>query len=117
MKLTFRGWKREVYPHHHQVLPVILDEEDDRLYERMGDGSLSWHSPARAYGKVNELELKGSFLVELDFVPEELRNWLRVFVKKRPEDAIRLLAEMQGEAIPALAAKTADSLFDTELSD
>jgi hypothetical protein len=52
------------------------------------------------------LALNGSFLVRFDFEQKELRNWLREFVKAKPEAGIRLLAEMQGEAILALAKQT-----------
>ena len=104
MKLIFRGWRREVVQHHHSVLPVTC--ESGSYSQGETDDPITWHSALSAFGKVNELALTGSFLIELEFEQAELRNWLREFVRAKPEAAIKLLATMQGEAILALAKKT-----------
>ena len=104
MKLLFRGWGREVKEHNHEVIPVAYLNNAYHPGET-GD-PLSWHSALNALGKVDGLVLSGSFLLKFSFEQEELRNWLRKFVQSKPEAAIRLLAEMQGEAILALAKQT-----------
>lgn len=103
MKLSFRGWQREVTPHRHWVTPVKLENGRYRTIE--GEQSLAWAGPFSAFGKVNDLGLSGSFLVELEFEEKELRNWLAQYVKAAPASAVRLLAEMQAEAIIALSSQ------------
>lgn len=101
MKLLFRGWKREVTEHDHGVTPVT--REGNKYTPGEPDDPLAWYSALVAYGKVSDLALNGSFLVEFSFDQEELRHWLRQFATSKPEAAVRLLSEMQAEAILALA--------------
>ena len=65
---------------------------------------MAWSGPFRALGKVNDLSLSGSFLVEFTFDEAELRNWLTEYVKAHPASAVRLLAHAQAEALIALNA-------------
>lgn len=103
MELAFRGWKREQKEHSHSVMPVTMANGQ---YMPGDEGDpLTWTSGLVAYGKVEDLGLSGSFLVEFNFDQKELRNWLKQFVISKPEAAIKLLAAMQGEAILALARK------------
>lgn len=104
MKMYFRGWAREVMGHRHDVVPVTHDETG--YTPGKTESPLSWTTWQQAFGKVDDLALNGSFLVEFNFEQEELRNWLQQFVISKPDAAIRLLAEMQAEAILALAKKT-----------
>lgn len=99
MRMRFRGWKREVKPHLHNIGQVIEKEDNYAA----ASGPISWHGPMAARGQIKNVSLTGNFLVEIDFVPEELRNWLSEYVKSEPEAALRLLSEMQTEAIIALA--------------
>lgn len=103
MKLQFRGWRRQVTAHNHEVVPVTCS--GNYQAGEFGD-PLTWNSALDAFGKVDDLALSGSFLVQFSFEQDELRNWLQTFVQSKPEAAIRLLAEMQGEAILALAQRT-----------
>jgi hypothetical protein len=103
MKLLFRGWRREVNEHNHSVIPVT--HANNEYSPGKTDDPLTWISSLQAFGKINDLALSGSFLVEFNFEQEELRNWLRQFVMSKPEAAVRLLAEMQGEAVLALVRK------------
>ena len=102
MKVKFRGWKREVTEHEHVVLPV--KEKKDKSFES-GKGLINWKSSSEALGRIKGLKLSGDFLVEFDFDESELKNWLREYIKDKPEDAVRLLAEMHGEAICTLCSK------------
>ena len=115
MKLQFRGWRREVTVHNHSVTPV---RSHSGGYDPTGepDDPLVWSSASKAYGKVKDLALSGSFLVELTFDQEELRNWLRQFVASKPEAAIKLLSEMQGEALIALMRKTEERIAKQDVS-
>jgi len=53
--------------------------------------------------------LSGNFLVEFQFEVGELKNWLALYVAEFPEDAIRVLAEMQAEAFILLAKLRPDA--------
>ena len=103
MKLHFRGWKREVFEHHHSVIPVA--HKNNMFTPGETDDPLTCDSALHAFGKVEGLGLSGAFLVQFEFEQDELKDWLRQFVKAKPEAAIRLLSEMQGKAILALAKK------------
>lgn len=104
MKLIFEGWdKVKVGPHEHVVTPLSL--VDGKLAPDKTPGPITWTGPLEASGRVTGLGLSGNFLVEFNFEPEELKNWLKEYVKAEPEAALRLLAEMQAEAILALTQK------------
>jgi len=72
-------------------------------------GSLRWNSSLSASGRVKGLGLSGNFLVEFQFEVGELKNWLALYVAEFPEDAIRVLAEMQAEAFILLAKLRPDA--------
>ena len=106
MKMVFRGWGREVVTHNHPVTPVVEGKKYTALTKST---TLDWNGPLSALGKVSKLQLTGSFLVELNFEADELKNWLKQYVKSHPEDSIRLLAEMQAEAIIELSKQQANT--------
>ena len=56
-------------------------------------------------GRINGLGLNGDFLIELELKPEELRNWLTMYVQEQPEDAFKLLSELKAEALIQLLQK------------
>ena len=100
MKMTFRGWRREVKPHTHSVTPVQFT---GTRYVPQGAGQpLAWDGPFHALRRVTNLGLGGSFLVDFDFNEEELENWLTEYVKANPAKALRILASTQAEAIIAI---------------
>ena len=101
MKLNFRGWKREVTPHTHTVTAVKFISGK---YTPQTGEPLSWSGPFQAFGKVNNVSLSGSFLVEFTFEEQELQSWLAEYVKAHPASAVRLLAQAQAEALIALNA-------------
>lgn len=107
MKLKFRGWQREQTIHNHSVSPVT---RANGYTAGEPDEPLTWASASQAFGKVSDLALSGSFLIEFTFEQEELRNWLRQFIASKPEAAIRLLSEMQGEALISLMRRTEERL-------
>ena len=100
MKVTFRGWRREVYPHEVKVTPVVLERDRYRAIE--GRRSLAWHDGMTTFGKVSDLELSGAFLARFEFTPSELKSWLTNYLISNPEDALRLIAGAQGDAIRKL---------------
>jgi hypothetical protein len=102
MKMTFRGWRREIKPHTHTVTPVALHNQTYHI--QSGLESLTWDGPRRAFGKVDKISLGGSFLIEFEFDDQELQNWLTEYVKVNPETALHMLATAQAEAIIALNA-------------
>lgn len=104
MKLKFLGWSRAVYSHTHGVKP-ILGGPSKRYPLGEAGAPLKWDNALSARGKVEGLGLTGDFQVELQFDPQELRNWLIQYVAEQPEEALRLLAEMQAEATIRLVGK------------
>lgn len=104
MKLTFRGWKREVTVHKRDVTPVEM-WSGLRYRSDVKGGPLQWNTSTRAYGRVDDLGLTGSFLVEFSFDHLELKNWIEKFVEESPEEAARLLAEMQVKAVESIIAR------------
>jgi hypothetical protein len=113
MKMLFKGWRREVMDHPHDVIPVTLSGAT--FHPGEADDPLTWHAALKAFGKVVDMSLNGAFLVEFTFEQEELRNWLRRFVQSKPEAAVRLLSEMQGEAILALAKQVEERASERDL--
>lgn len=98
MKLKFKGWRREVKPHEHAVAAVVEKVAGFSVVK----GPLRWEGLS-TYGKVDRLSLTGAFLVEMSFTKADLRNWLRMYAKSDPAEALRLVAELQGEALIAIA--------------
>jgi hypothetical protein len=111
MKLKFRGWSREVYPHSHDALPIKGGPGRRHPVGKAGE-PLQWDNARTARARVNGLGLNGDFLVELEFEPEELKSWLSSYVKEHPEDAIRMLAPLQAEAVIALSSKKVGAAGD-----
>lgn len=104
MKMTFKGWKREMIVHEHAVAPVT---QHGTRYSADKEGEpLEWNTETQALGKVEGLALNGAFLVEFDFEVAELRDWLMKFAVAQPEVALRLLGAAQAEAMIALANAT-----------
>jgi hypothetical protein len=104
MKLSFRGWGREVTVHNHSVTPVI---SKPNKYTPGSGTTLTWADARTAYGKVQKLALSGSFLVKFEFEEAELKNWLKEYVNQQPEEAIRLFGELEAEAVIQLAKRQA----------
>lgn len=98
LKITFRGWKREVKEHAREVRRVIKDAKGDFTAGKKDD-SLEWDDGFTAFGRLDDLALTGSFLVELNFSAEELKDWIRKYIADKPKEALKLLARMQAEAI------------------
>ncbi len=89
MKLKFRGWRREVYPHSHVVAPVA------GVQALKAGGPIRWIGPLLARGKVSGLALTGDFQVDFEFSERELRNWLTAYLDADPEKALALLHSVQ----------------------
>jgi hypothetical protein len=105
MKVTFRGWEREVHAHNHVLKPV---KHTSQGFVESKKGSLSWHDGLSAYGKIERVSLTGSFLAEFEFDQAELRSWLLKFAESNPAEALRLMSEAQAEAIIALNSQVAE---------
>ena len=111
MKITFRGWRREVYTHEHPIRPIPSTTSSSPLESGV---PVQWCSGLQARGKIEDLGLTGDFLVIFDFEAEELRSWLSQYVASAPEDAVRLLAEMQAEASIALARSMSNNALKAD---
>lgn len=104
MKFVFRGWQRELTAHKHNVAPV--DFSTGRYVAKAANQPIVWNGPLSALGKVTNLGLSGSFLVEFTFEQAELQNWLEVFAKNNPADALRMMAPIQAEAMISLSSSS-----------
>jgi len=103
MKIMFRGWRREVVPHNRTAQPVVRG--GGKYTQGKSGDPLVWDSANRTYARLEKLALNGSFLLQIDFDDADLRNWLKKFVAEKPEDALRLIGEMQVEALLALSGR------------
>lgn len=99
MRITFRGWRRQVYAHTVEVVPVAKSKYGGGYIPVSGRKSLSWSNERTAFGKVSDLSLSGAFLAELQFTDTELKNWLTRYLIEKPEDALRIIAAAQADAI------------------
>jgi hypothetical protein len=97
MKMTFKGLRRSVFKHEHQVHPT-----KNEYVPSFSKTAIRWRSPMRAEGVIRELELTGNFSVVFDFEELELKNWATQFARGEPKAAIRLFSEMLAEAQIAL---------------
>jgi len=104
MKLTFKGWRREVTGHDHPVEPV--DFANGHYKAKMKDQPLTWSGPLTALGRVSRLRLSGDFLVEFTFEERELGNWFEQYLKAKPEEALRMIASLHAEAIIGLSKQS-----------
>ena len=102
MKLTFRGWSREVNVHTHPVTPV---SQNKKAYVTEAMGPVKWDDASTVLGRIDDVKLTGSFLVEVSMEQAELTSWLKAFAKEHPESALKLIAEAQAEALLALVAQ------------
>jgi hypothetical protein len=93
MKLTFRGWRREVYPHVHKVIALPSS------YPQKPGRPLKWTTPTQARGRINGLALTGDFQVDFEFTEAELKNWLMTYLEEEPEKAFALISKAQVAAV------------------
>jgi hypothetical protein len=96
MKLKFRGWRREVYPHNHAVAPLA-----GNLALKPGS-PMKWTGPMLARGKVCGVALTGDFQVDFEFSERELKNWLTAYLEAEPEKALALISSVQLAAVKKL---------------
>ena len=116
MKITFRGWGREVFRHDHTLAPVT--ESGGRWSAGSEGDPITWASGTKANAKIFDLALSGNFLVEFEFKDRELRNWLQQYVQANPKKALRLLSTMQAEAMIHLADKArSDAISEVSEED
>jgi len=101
MKLTFRGWQRVALFHYHDVTPVQIGS--DRGLRPASKRALIWKDANTAYGKISDVALSGAFLVTFEFEQADLEGWLAELAKSKPEEALRLVAKVQAEALINLA--------------
>lgn len=100
MRFLFRGWRREVLKHRHDVRPVRFNGREFLCVP--GAESVVWHGGLKAYGKLDGVALNGDFLVEFEFDQKELENWILKFADEHPEQAIKILSNAHAEALIAL---------------
>lgn len=104
MKMTFRGWRRELTAHKHNVAPV--DFANNKYRAQAVDQAVTWNGALSALGKVTNLGLSGSFLVEFSFEKAELQSWLEKFAEAHPAEVLHMLAPIQANAIISLTKAT-----------
>ena len=100
MRITFRGWGREVYPHGHDVTPVKKDF-NGRFTPIERRKSVVFSDGMTAFGKFHDLELTGNFLAVFEFTEAELRSWLMSYFEKSPELAQKLISKVLADVAEA----------------
>lgn len=99
MKMVFRGWRREVFPHEHQVTPVVSGRQRGKDEPLVFTG-------LRTVGKVNNVALSGDFQVSIELSPADLQAAVEAYASAEPAEALRMLLGAQATAIIAMT-KTA----------
>ena len=102
MEIVLNGWRRAVVTHRHAV--EVIDAKTGMLVKTRT--ALDWSSSSEARGKLNGVALNGDFDAYFRFERAELRNWLMVSAKEDPAAILRLLSEVQAEALIYLAQKS-----------
>lgn len=105
MKLILTGWSRGYNTYPHEISPIELK---DNLYLRSGvpGDPIIWdpEDPMHAKCCIHNTTLSGDFAMDVYFQERDLnlKGWLEQFIKKDPEAAVLLLAEMQVIAAKSL---------------
>lgn len=99
MKMIFRGWRREVFPHEHHVTPVVNGRQRNKDEPLVFTG-------LKTMGKVNKMALSGDFQVSIELSPADLQAAIEAYASAAPTEALRMLLGAQAAAIIALT-KTA----------
>ncbi|GEM_PF-3050173 len=108
MKINLMGHRRCCFSHSHDVEPLSGKHGQSKSHGKPG-APLEWETSLLTKGLIRGLGLSGDFEIEFQFQEEELRNWLAVYVEECPEKALRLLSEMQVEALINVAQKKQDN--------
>lgn len=90
--------------HKHNITPV--DDSTGSYRALSVDQPFVWNGPLTALGKINNVALTGSFLLQFEFEEIELSNWLETYARANPEAALRLIGKIQPEAIIALSQQS-----------
>lgn len=101
MKLTFRGWRRQVFPHTHAVKPVHTTGK--AFYPTQDATDLNWSEALVAHGQIEGAALTGKFLIDFEFSERELKNWLTKYIEEHPHKAFKLISAAQSEALKKLS--------------
>ena len=92
MKISFSKWETPDERITRSITAVVPYGET--LIEQTGP--VEWTSSTSAIGKIENLNVNGSFLMEFEFQENELRSWMRRFITENPEYSVQLLAEAHG---------------------
>ena len=105
---------RDAKWYEYPVLPSMYSSGDSSApYPPREETPLEWNANGCAEGKIRDLiSMRYDFEVRFRAHPLELRNWLKSYVTAKPEEALRLLAEMQAEATISLAQKAKRDVLD-----
>ncbi len=100
MRLKLAGWQRQTTVHDHKVTPVL---KRGRRFFAEKDEPFRWIEGYKTRGRIADVALSGSFMVDFEFEPEDLHSWLIHLAKHDPQAALRLIGKAQAEAVISLA--------------
>lgn len=89
MKITFKRWESSEPAATHTVQAVA--GYGDTL--NIQTGPVEWIGQNSAIGKIDNIKLDGTYLLEFDFQENELRSWLKQFIAANPAYSVQLLTE------------------------
>lgn len=89
MKITFKPWESPGQAKTHTVQSVVSYGETLNVQS----GPIEWSGQNSALGKIDEVNLKGTYLLDFEFQESELRSWLKNFIAENPAYSVQLLAE------------------------
>lgn len=105
MKLIFQGWGGGGKTHAHALTPIQFKNGG---YSVTSEGPVDWLSSTEIVARVGNLRLTGDYLVKIEMESKELINWLAVFAKEQPEQALAIINQAQTEALIALTKLNAE---------
>ncbi|MGF6558536.1 hypothetical protein ABIA48_004916 [Pseudomonas sp. S30_BP2TU TE3576] len=89
MKITCKRWESSEQAETLTVQAVAV--YGDTL--NIQNGPVEWNSQKSAIGKIDNIKLNGTYLLEFEFQESELRSWLKQFIAADPAYSVQLLAE------------------------
>lgn len=114
MKVTLTGWRRQVFPHNHQVTEVhapVWKSQRVKSAERYVSEKV-----ALLVGKISNVRLTGDFRLDLILSEAEVGAIVKARIDDDPVACVEWLGKLQAEAIgaalkatPAVRAKDSQS--------
>ena len=112
MKMKFRGWTREVFPHNHDIKPATQLKRISR-----GPRAIATDDGVVIGGKISKTQLSGDFYVQVELSQADLDKLIEAKIEADPISATEWLSNRQATALTAaLRCANATELEDDEVA-